>query len=123
MSQTNESTAKNAKYDAWIAAQTAKSGRVCTSDETKSAPQSQIHSLLDEGRDLMNELSEEIDRAFRQFEPVLMPISPDNTGPGEQIVPQPIQSEIGDLLSGRNRAMRSLIGQLRSINNRSTVAP
>ncbi len=117
MSQTNEPLANQAKYDAWKVALSSESGKV------QATPSSQVHSLLNEGASLLTELNEEIYRTCRQFEPVLLPSCPENCGTNSDPKTQPIRSELSETLAARNETLRMFIGELRSINNRSTVAP
>lgn len=123
MSQTNADAAaaaakKQGNYDAWNV------NPWPVSEQAKGEPVSQVQALLDEGGVLFNELSQEIGRTCRQFEPVMLP-EPlvGETGFGEPLPPQPIRSEIGQIIHCRNETLRWLIADLRSINNRSTVAP
>lgn len=98
-------------------------GRICTSDEPKSIKSSQIDELLDEGGALLDELSEEINRSHRQFDMVLLPSYPHKCETREDNQVQPVRSELAGKLNTRNSILRAMIGDLRALNNRSTVAP
>ncbi len=93
------------------------------SEEAKTAPQSQIDGLLFEQDCLLSKLSDEIYTAEGRFSLVLIPQPPTSEQASTAGEPMPAMSSLGWSTHERNNRIRAMLALLRSINERSTVAP
>jgi len=80
---------------------------------------SQVDEVLAQHANLLTELSEELIRARQCFRAVLLPDGPEGcASPGE---PEPMRSPLAQAIVGQTQLVRSMLLDLRSLNNRSTV--
>ncbi len=89
----------------------------------KSQPQSQIDELMDEHEKLISQLSDEIYHTAGRFSSVLLPDPPTMNAGSAGCAPAPARSPLGYSIKEQSERVRQMLSELRSINNRSTVAP
>lgn len=81
---------------------------------------SQIDELLTEHAGLLSQLSGEIALTRKRFDVVLLPESPKKEACANP-VPCPARSALGYAIKKQSDLVRSMLSDLRSINDRSTV--
>lgn len=80
---------------------------------------SQVDEALEEHAKVLSQLSEELIRSRSCFRAVLLPDAP--TGCPNEASPAPIRSPLAEAIAGQTHLARTMLLDLRSINNRSTV--
>lgn len=80
---------------------------------------SQVDEALEEHAKVLSQLSEELIRSRQCFRAVLLPDAP--TGCPSEVSPAPIRSPLAEAIAGQTQLARTMLLDLRSINNRSTV--
>lgn len=80
---------------------------------------SQIDEVLGEHAELLSDLSKELVRARKCFDAVLFPEAPADAS--ADVSPVRIGSPLAEAIAGQTRLVRTMLMDLRSINNRSTV--
>ncbi|MEG0182013.1 MAG: hypothetical protein RR704_00955 [Stenotrophomonas sp.] len=80
---------------------------------------SQVDEALEEHAKVLSQLSEELIRSRSCFRAVLMPDVP--TGCTNEASPVPILSPLAETITGQTKLARTMLLDLRSLNNRSTV--
>lgn len=80
---------------------------------------SQVDEVLEEHAKALIQLSEELIRSRQCFRAVLLPDGAEGcNSPGE---PEPMRSPLAQAIVGQTQLVRSMLLDLRSLNNRSTV--
>lgn len=80
---------------------------------------SQVDEVLEEHAKALSQLSEELIRARQCFRAVLLPEGAEGcASPGE---PTPMRSPLAQAIVSQTQLVRSMLLDLRSLNNRSTV--
>ncbi|WP_315386598.1 hypothetical protein [uncultured Stenotrophomonas sp.] len=80
---------------------------------------SEVDEALEEHAKVLSQLSEELIRARQCFRAVLLPDAP--TGCPNDASPAPIRSPLVEAIAGQTQLARSILIDLRTLNNRSTV--
>lgn len=91
----------------------------CGSGIDKQRDASQVDEAFKEHAYLLNQLSEELAVSRDRFRAVLMPEAP--TGCPSEASPEPIRSPLAQAIVGHSRMVHTMLLELRSINDRSTV--
>lgn len=96
-------------------------GGVSYGDPEPERSVSQIDELLMEHAGLLSALSNEIVLTRKRFDSVLLPECPKGESACAQGVPVPARSALGYAIKDQSELVRSMLSDLRSINERSTV--
>ncbi|MDV3515184.1 hypothetical protein [Stenotrophomonas sp. C1657] len=82
---------------------------------------SQVDELLTEHARLLSDLSDEIARARHCFDVVLLPEPPTCNSASPNVDPSPAHSALGYAIKDQSDRVSSMLADLRSITDRSTV--
>lgn len=80
---------------------------------------SQVDEVLEEHAKALSQLSEELIRSRQCFRAVLLPDGAE--GCNSPCEPEPMRSPLAQAIVGQTQLVRSMLLDLRSLNNRSTV--
>lgn len=86
-------------------------------DPNEAVPQ--VYEVLEQHAQVLNQLSEELIRTRQSFGAVLLPDAP--TACPTEASPAPIRSPLANVIADQTHLARTMLLDLRSINNRSTV--